>query len=394
VTTGAAAAQPRASDPDHAGTDDPVTMAAALIGRLDRAAAVLLACHVNPDGDALGSMLGFGLGLRRLGFSRVRASFPEPFDVPEPFRFLPGLDLLIPPADAETPALGLSFDAASDARLGELAAPLGRAAHWLVLDHHASNPGFGTLSLVDPDAAATALVAARLLDRLGVEFDEAIATCLYVGLTTDTGSFRFDSTTPEVHALAARLVGAGAPPAEIALRLFDSRPYGALRLLADVLGRSELAPAAAGGRGLVSSYALPEDLARHDQPAHVLESFVDILRTASDADVACLVKPASDGRWSVSLRSRGATDVGSVAVALGGGGHRLAAGFTADGDVPGVFAAVRDRLDPPTGPTPAAGNADALFSAEASGRNADALFSAEASGRNADGGPTSGPAQG
>jgi len=365
--TGAAAAHPRASDPDHVGADDPVAMAAALIGRLDRDAAVLLACHINPDGDALGSMLGFGLGLRRMGFSQVRASFPEPFDVPEPFRFLPGLDLLVPPGDATTPALGLSFDAASTTRLGELAAPLERSAHWLVLDHHVSNPGFGTLSLVDASAAATALVAARLLDRLGVDLDEAIATCLYVGLTTDTGSFRFDSTTPEVHALAARLVGAGAPPAEIALRLFDSRPYGALRLLADVLGRSELTPAAAGGRGLVSSYALPEDLTRHDQPAHVLESFVDILRTASDADVACLVKPASDGRWSVSLRSRGATDVGSVAVALGGGGHRLAAGFTADGDVPGVFAAVRDRLDPPTGPIPAAG---------------------------VDGGPTSGPAQG
>jgi phosphoesterase RecJ-like protein len=372
VTTGAAAAHPRASDPDHAGADAPVAVAAALVGRLDRDASVLLACHVNPDGDALGSMLGFGLGLRRLGFSRVRASFPEPFDVPEPFRFLPGLDLLVPPDGVDPPELGVSFDAASAARLGELAAPLAGAPNWLVLDHHASNPGFGTHSLVDPSAAATALVAARLLDRLGVDYDQSIATCLYVGLTTDTGSFRFDSTTPEVHALAARLVGAGAPPAEIALRLFDSRPYGALRLLADVLGRSQLTPGAAGGRGLVSSYALPEDLARHDQPAHVLESFVDILRTASDADVACLIKPASDGRWSVSLRSRGATDVGSVAVALGGGGHRLAAGFTADGDVPGVFAAVRARLDPPagsapTGPVAAAGD---------------------------DGGPRSGPVQG
>lgn len=345
MRAGAAAARHSTSaDPVRLPPGD-VAQAADVIARLHRSADVLLTCHVNPDGDALGSMLAFGLGLRRLGFTNVRASFPEPFEVPDPFRFLPGLDLLVPPGPAGVPELGLSFDAASPSRLGDLAGPLAAAGAWLVLDHHASNLGFGTHRLVDPAAAATALVAARLLDRLGVEYDQEIATCLYVGLTTDTGSFRFDSTTPEVHALAARLIEAGVRPAEIALRLFDSRPYGALRLLAEVLGRSQLARGAVRGRGLVTSYALAEDLARHDQPAHVLESFVDILRTATEADVACLVKPAGEGAWSVSLRSRGATDVGSVAVALGGGGHRLAAGFTAYGDVAGVLAAVRDRLD-------------------------------------------------
>lgn len=326
--------------------DDDLTLAADVVAGADRGAQVLLACHVNPDGDALGSMLAFGLGLRRLGFTAVQASFPEPYYLAEPFQFLPGLDLLVAPSDAMAkPDLAVSFDAASPTRLGELLPACEAAPTWLMLDHHASNTGFGTLRLLDPRAAATALVAARLLDRLGVPFDAELATCLYVGLTTDTGSFKYDTTTPEVLALAARLVQTGVEPAEVARHVFDTRPFAAVRLLADVIGRAELDRSAARGKGLVWAYATPADLERYGQPVHVLESFMDIVRTAAEADVACLVKPAGPGRWSVSLRSKGATDVAAVAVALGGGGHRLAAGFTGSGDLPEVVAAVRAQLD-------------------------------------------------
>jgi phosphoesterase RecJ-like protein len=318
-----------------------------MMAGLPRATEVLLVCHVNPDGDALGSMLGFGLGLRQLGFTSVRASFPEPFGVVEAFAFLPGLDLLVPPAEAPAaPDLMVSFDAASPSRLGELADRLTTAAVSIVVDHHASNPGFGTVPLVDPTAAATALVAARLLDRLGVRFDLPIATCLYVGLVTDTGSFKFDLTTPEVHTLAARLIEAGVAPAEVAQRVFDTRPFEALRLLGDVLSGAELDPAAAGGLGLLCAHATAADLARHGQPAHVLESFIDVVRTAAEADVSCLAKPVVPGEWAVSLRSKGGTDVAAVAVALGGGGHRLAAGFTWHGDLEDLFLAVRTALKP------------------------------------------------
>lgn len=319
--------------------------ATATIRELPRDATVLLVCHVNPDGDALGSMLGFGLGLRQLGFTRVAATFPEPFVVPPAFGFLPGQDLLVHPSAAPTaPDLGMSFDAASENRLGELVPALQAAGAWIVLDHHASNPGFGGIQLIDPYAAATSLVGARLLDALGVTLDKDIATNLYVALTTDTGSFRFDLTTEAVHILAARLVAAGARPAEVALRVFDTRPFFAIQLLTAVLARAELDLTAAGGAGLVSAYATQEDLDRYELSPHVLESFMDVLRTTGEADVACLVKPAADDRWSVSLRSRGATDVSAVAVALGGGGHRLAAGFTGYGSVTDVLAAVRAAL--------------------------------------------------
>lgn len=325
--------------------------AAEVLAGLPGTAEILLVCHVNPDGDALGSMLGFGLGLRQLGFTAVRATFPEPFGVVNSFAFLPGLDMLVPPAQAPAaPDLLMSFDAASPSRLGELADRLDTAGLSIVLDHHASNPGFGGMPLIDPTAAATALVAARLLDRLGVRYDLPIATCLYVGLVTDTGSFKFDLTTPEVHALAARLIEAGVAPAKVARHVFDTRPFEALRLLGDVLSRAELDPAAAGGRGLLCAHATAADLARHGQPAHVLESFIDVVRTAAEADVSCLAKPVVPGEWAVSLRSKGDTDVATVAVALGGGGHRLAAGFTWRGELDDLFREIRAQLAPESVP--------------------------------------------
>jgi phosphoesterase RecJ-like protein len=326
--------------------DGELGRAAEAVGRLNRDAVVLLVCHVNPDGDALGSMLGFGLGLRQLGFTQVLATYPEPYGMAEPFGFLPGQDLLVhPAATPDKPDLGVSFDAASVNRLGELVPALEAAPTWIMMDHHASNPGFGGVQLVDAGAAATALVVARALDRLDVVLDRDIATCLYVALATDTGSFKFDLTNPEVHLLAARLVQAGAQPADVARRVFDSRPFAAIQLLTEVLRRAELDPSAAGGQGMVTSYATLADLDRFNQPPQALESFIDVLRTAQEADVACLVKPLGEGRWAVSLRSRGGTDVSQAAVALGGGGHRLAAGFTGYGDLAGVLAAIRAELD-------------------------------------------------
>ncbi|MFG3705024.1 bifunctional oligoribonuclease/PAP phosphatase NrnA [Micromonospora sp. NPDC047670] len=307
---------------------------------------VLLICHVNPDGDALGSMLGFGLGLRRLGVRRMQATFPGPPEVPEPFRELPGLDLLVPATEAyPDPDLVICFDAAGESRLGELVDRLDTAGGVLVLDHHASNTRFGRVNLVDPHAAATSVVAEGLLARLGVALDAAIAECLYVALSTDTGSFRFEATTPAVHQLAARLLATGIRPGDISRRIFDTRPFGAVRLFGEVLGRACLEPAAAAGHGLVWTYATQDDLARHDQRAYVLEALIDSVRCTAEADVSCVVKQTANGDWAVSMRSKGAVDVSRVAVALGGGGHRFAAGFTGRGTVDEVVGRIRAELD-------------------------------------------------
>ncbi len=308
----------------------------------DEGATVVLSGHVQPDADALGSTLALAEGLRRRG-ARVTATFPAPFVLPASLAWLPGAQALVPshqvPPD---PDVVVSLDAADTRRLGELAPLLAAAPRSVVVDHHASNPGFGDVRLIDPDAAATVVLVADLLAGLGVELDRTLATCLYAGLAADTGSFRFGNTTPGTHLLAARLLGTGIDHARISQQLFDSAPFGWLGLLAAATGRAVLEPGT--GAGLVWTWATVAEAAAHGVPADQLEALVDVVRSAQEADVACVLKGAADGTWSVSLRSRGGTDVAAVAVALGGGGHRMAAGFTSHADREGTIAAIRELL--------------------------------------------------
>lgn len=304
-------------------------------------ASILLVCHVNPDGDALGSMLGVAQALVTMGATRMQATFPGPLDIPEPFAPMPGLDLLVPEELAvERPDLLITFDAASESRLGILVDRLKTAGESVVLDHHASFTGFGQHRLVEPTAAATAVIAAQLIERLGVTIDKAIAECLYVGVITDTGSFRYDLTTPAVHRLAAALLETGLSPGEISQRIFDSRTFGAVKLYGEVLSRAVLEPE----NRLVWTAATLDDLRRHDQPAYILEGLIDGIRCTVEADVACLLKQVGPEEWSVSMRGRGSADVSRVAIALGGGGHRLAAGFTGRGSAEAVMDRVRAAL--------------------------------------------------
>ncbi|GAA0399610.1 phosphoesterase [Acrocarpospora corrugata] len=306
---------------------------------------IALACHVTPDGDALGSMLAFGQALRQRG-KRVVASFGDhAFAVPRLLRFLPGQDLLVPPGEfPAAPELMITFDASTRDRLG-LLIPASRAAGELVVvDHHASNTGFGTLHLVDPVAAATAVLVEELIDRLGLTVDKAIATCLYAALVTDTGSFRYASTTPAVHAMAGRLLAAGLNPDEIARELWDRSPFGYLRVLGAALSRAVQEPGAAGGAGLVWTTVTRQDRALNALPYDEVEGVIDVIRKVDGVDVAVVLKEDDTGAWNVSTRSKGAVDVGRACTALGGGGHPSAAGFSTTQPPDQTMARLREML--------------------------------------------------
>ncbi len=317
---------------------------AAAVGALTGGGVVVLACHVTPDGDALGSMLGLAHALRRRHVPVV-ASFSEPFVVPDSLRVLPGLDLLVTPDVVPVrPDLLVTFDTGSVDRLGVLADRVATAGEVLVVDHHASNTGYGTLHLVDVTAAATAVLVADLIGRLGVPLDADIAACLYVGLASDTGSFRHAGTTPAVHQLAARLLATGIRPDIISRSLFDSHPAGWLSMLADALARTRVEPVEVGGLGLVWTYVSATDLRNRGLGSDQAESIIDVVRTAQEAEVAVVCKELPDGSWAVSTRSTGRVDVGAVCVDLGGGGHRFAAGFTGRGPVEQVVGELRAAL--------------------------------------------------
>ena len=303
----------------------------AALGALQAADEVALLCHVGPDGDALGSMLAMGVGLRSRG-TRVVASWGSaPFEVPAAYAGLPGQDLLVAPEDfPAAPTLLMTFDTGSAERLGSLADRVHTAEQVIVVDHHVTNTRYGTLHLVDPDAAATAVLVADLLERLGVPLTEEIAGPVYTGLVTDTGSFRYAATTPAVHELAARLLGTGIRHDLINRAIWDTAPFGYLKVLGLACGRAQLDPAAAGGLGLVWTSLSAGDITSCGLALSDVEAVIDVVRVAAEAEVACVVKedPAEPGALRVSTRSKGQVDVGAVCTGLGGGGHRFAAGFT------------------------------------------------------------------
>lgn len=313
--------------------------------RLVRGAAeVVLACHVHPDGDALGSMLGLGLALRAAGVPVV-ASFSGGPGVPPTYELLPGRDLLRHPSELPArPAVMVTLDTSSRERLGDVEPLLDRAGAVLVVDHHAQGDGFGTHHLVDPSVAATAVLAEELVTRLGVQLDPDIAACLYTGLITDTGSFKYAATTAATHRLAARLLATGFRHDLIARRIWDTNPFGYVRLLGRALSRAELEPAGVSGLGLVWTATTAAELTEHQLTLAEIEGVIDMLRTTDTAEVAAICKEDLDGTFKVSLRSKGQIDVGAICAGLGGGGHRFAAGFTSRNSLAETMATLKSAL--------------------------------------------------
>lgn len=303
------------------------------------AASVSIICHVHPDADSIGAGLALALILERDAID-VQVSFATPSNLPESLHMLPGGHLLVPPADMRRDAdLVVTVDAPSINRLGGLAelTPPGREV--LVIDHHKSNTLFGSVNLVDPKADSTTMVVAELLDAWEKPIDRDVAMCLYAGLTIDTGSFRWAS--PRALRLAARLVDLGVDNAAISRELFDTHPFVWLPLLARVLSSAQLVPDAADGRGLVYAVVAHEDWM--ENRSEEVESIVDIVRTTHEAEVAAVFKEIEPQHWSVSMRAK-SYDLAKVASGFGGGGHTLAAGYSAAGPIDDVVAELAAAL--------------------------------------------------
>jgi phosphoesterase RecJ-like protein len=307
---------------------------------IDAAESVTLLCHVNPDGDALGSMLGMHHALRAAGRASV-ASFPEPFVIAPHYRELPGLDLLTPPGElrGRHPVV-LTFDCGALGRLGGLRALGEQAQELIVVDHHVSNERYGTINVIDPHAAASGVVVRDLIRVLGLPMTRESAFCLYTALVCDTGRFQYETTTPEVFALAGELVEWELPIAQISRTLFEEHSFAYLALLGEALAGMTLVRE----QSFVWTAVTQEQLARHGVTMEEVEGLIDIVRRTAEADVACVLKEDVDGAVRVSLRSVGATDVQRVAAAHGGGGHRFAAGFTSDVGIEPTVERIRASL--------------------------------------------------
>ena len=292
---------------------------------LEEIAALLLAqnklvlCpHVSPDGDALGSTLALKMALEKAG-KKVTVMVDD--DVPKAFGFLPQIDCFVKPADGEVVEADLLvvLDASSLDRIGKVAQAV-KAKAVANIDHHISNTQFADYLYLNTEAAATAEILCNLVEKLGITPDKDLATCLYTGIYTDCGSFRYANTTPGTMRAAAKLLEYGARPNEISDALGTNT-----RANIEMLGKV-LQTLAFYNDGKISTLEINSDL--YDKDVNT-DNFISFARYIEGVDVAVLFKAVEPAVTRVSMRSQD-TDVAAIALSFGGGGHIRAAGCTVE----------------------------------------------------------------
>ena len=290
---------------------------------------VLIASHENPDADTLGAALGVAAIVEHHG-GRATLVCSDP--VPALYAFLAGMERVAADPDPKAAYdLLVVCDCGTLDRVGAVRdrhRQLFDGLPRLVIDHHASNDAGGPTDWVDPQAAATCELVTLLAAQIGVPLDAAdgaLAAALMAGIVMDTATFAHPNATPRTLAVAAALVAAGAPLAEISRRLYRSKPDEQLRLFGRVLDRLVSEP----GGLVVSSTMLDADLAATGAIAAHSEGIIDLLAQSETAEVAILFKEAGPAMTRISVRTKaGGVDATALTGTFGGGGHARAAGAT------------------------------------------------------------------
>jgi phosphoesterase RecJ-like protein len=295
-------------------------MLAEVLNQIGRRNRFVLTSHARPDGDAIGSVLACIQILRSMGKHADIFLYDA---VPQIYRPLPFSNLVqqVPriPEDYEA-AIILECDSIQRTRLEGL-----ERKYLINIDHHLSAKPFANVNWIDPHACATAEMIFRLARQAGVKISADIATCLYTAVLTDTGSFAYMGTTERTFALAQELVRAGANPVRIAQGVYFSNPTSKMRLLGAALSHLHRDGA------LAWMYITRDDIDRSGAIDEDCEGLVNYALAIEGIEVAAFLRETNDGRFRVSLRSKGAINVSKIAEMFGGGGHECASGFAMDG---------------------------------------------------------------
>lgn len=286
--------------------------------RLRDAKSILVTSHIMPDGDSIGSLLGFGLALFRAGYHVTMFSADG---VPDRYRFLEGAESII---SGSFPAKEFDCVVALDCSDHTRIKPIWEAVknNFIInIDHHVTNRLFGAMNFVNADAAATGEIVFSLLTEMKIPLDAATATALHVAISTDTGSFKFESTTANTHQIAAQLLEAGANLREITPRVFDLRSRTAVCILREALNKLTFSD-----DGKIAWITLTEEeMQRCGARDEDLDGVVNYAKNIEEVELGLLFRQKTDGSVKVGFRSHN-LDVGKLADSLGGGGHARAAG--------------------------------------------------------------------
>ena len=302
-----------------------------IIEKLRSSHSILVTSHTHPDGDAVGTLLAMGLALKAMGKdARMYNGSP----IPAVYRFLPWISAIQQyiVADMAFDTV-VVLDCGDLDRVGEVAQLMTEIPCLINIDHHITNNGFGHLKLIDHQASSTAEIVYRLIKALPVAFDSAMATAIYTGILTDTGSFRFSNTNQAAFSICSEMIGYGANPFEVAQHVYGTYSLGRIKLLNMALDSLEIS-----SNGRLSMMTLTQQMLEETrtQPEDI-DGIINYARGLEDVRVAALVHevkqnngkhPAKKRLFNVSLRSDGSVDVAQIAAEHGGGGHASAAGFS------------------------------------------------------------------
>jgi phosphoesterase RecJ-like protein len=313
-----------------------------IVRHLNESRHVLVASHENPDGDAISSLVAVGLALENQGKT---VTFFNPDAIPAVYRFLPSANRITTDTpDAEIFDTAVILDCGDLDRIGKAAVIARQIPVVINIDHHVTNTAFGTVQLVDPSACATTELVYRLLMTMGIPITTDIATLVYTGILTDTGSFRFSNTNQAAFDICREMVARGVQPHKVAQYVYGTYSIGRIKLLNLALDSIEIS-----SNGKMSIMTVTQDMLRQTstQPEDA-DGLIHYARRIEDVKVAAMIQELPNGhgtgkarnRFHVSLRSDGTVDVAAVAVTYGGGGHQNAAGFGIDASLPEVKAQV------------------------------------------------------
>jgi phosphoesterase RecJ-like protein len=300
-----------------------------IIKHINEAHHVLLASHTEPDGDAVSSILALGLAIGQLG---KKTTIYNASPIPAVYRFLPSVERIVRHIKkANTYDVALVLDCGDLPRVGDASTTISRIPLMINIDHHISNTGFGDLQLIDPLACSTAEIVYRLIKAMDVSIDKAMATSLYTGILTDTGSFRFSSTNQAAFAISQEMTELGVEPHAVAQHVYGTYSLGRIKLLNLALDSIEISE-----NGKLSIMTVTEAMfAETGTHPEDVDGMINYARRIEDVKVAALIHEQKNGntssngqgRYHVSLRSDGTVDVAAIAGSFGGGGHTSAAGF-------------------------------------------------------------------
>ncbi|MCL2103008.1 MAG: bifunctional oligoribonuclease/PAP phosphatase NrnA, partial [Syntrophorhabdaceae bacterium] len=284
----------------------------------------LIACHENPEGDAIGSELALALALRKMGKT---ATLLNADPVPQNLRFLSGADSIVFAEDGSKYDVAVVVDCSLPERIGKVSEEFLKPPVMVIIDHHHTNKEMGPLALIDTEAASAGILVYKVLVALGIEIDHDIAENIYTTILTDTGSFRYGNSSHEAFSVAGEMVRIGVDPWAVSEQVYESQNYNRIGLLGRALSSLETV---LDGR-VAAITTLLADLEEFKAKKDDTEGFVNYPRSIMGVEAAVFFRELGSESFRVSFRSKGRIDVSAVAAEFGGGGHRNAAGCTVSG---------------------------------------------------------------